>query len=255
MDIVKTRLQGAASGTYNGPFDCAKKLFQKEGPRGVYSGLGANLVGVTPEKAIKLAVNEAMREQLERPDGSIALSSEILAGAVAGFCQVVATNPMEITKIRMQTMYTKPKAERMSTLQVMRHLGVRGLYRGTPATLMRDVPFSFIIFPGYSNLKKAFEDDQGNCSTLGNLAAGCISAAVGAGAVTPMDVIKTRLQVSGATEVYGEGFASIPRCFAVTVRENGVRSLFAGVVPRMTVVGSLFGISLLSFDVCKGFLK
>jgi hypothetical protein len=44
----------------------------------------------------QLAVNERLREALEEEDGSITLPHEIMAGGGAGFCQVIATNPMEI---------------------------------------------------------------------------------------------------------------------------------------------------------------
>jgi hypothetical protein len=30
--------------------------------------------------------------------------------------------------------------------------------QGTPVTLLRDVPFSFIFFPSYANLKALFSD-------------------------------------------------------------------------------------------------
>ncbi len=53
-------------------------------------------MGVTPEKAIKLAVNEKMREYFEKEDGSISLRHEMIAGATAGLCQVAASNPVEI---------------------------------------------------------------------------------------------------------------------------------------------------------------
>jgi len=88
------------TGVFSGPLDCAAKILRNEGILGFYRGLGANLVGVTPEKAIKLAANEFFREHLEKDDGSITLQNEMIAGALAGFCQVIATNPMEITKIR-----------------------------------------------------------------------------------------------------------------------------------------------------------
>lgn len=35
----------------------------------------------------------------------------------AGFCQVIATNPMEITKIRMQVQATLPKEQRTGLWQ------------------------------------------------------------------------------------------------------------------------------------------
>lgn len=60
IDMVKTRLQ-SSSGIYTGPFDCFKKIYSLEGGmRGFYKGLNANLIGVLPEKAIKL-VSEYMR--------------------------------------------------------------------------------------------------------------------------------------------------------------------------------------------------
>src|SRR5690349_18767949 len=78
IDMVKTRLQNQVAATtlsssasigesgalrYQGPLHCFQTILRTEGVRGLYRGLGANLVGVTPEKAIKLAVNEILRER------------------------------------------------------------------------------------------------------------------------------------------------------------------------------------------------
>ena len=119
IDMIKTRLQSSGQGI--SPVEVCKKIYHNEGGiRAFYRGLGPNLIGVIPEKAIKLAANEAFREMFEKEDGSIELGHEIIAGAGAGFCQVIATNPMEITKIRMQMQATLPIAERQSTIQVVK---------------------------------------------------------------------------------------------------------------------------------------
>lgn len=190
IDTVKTRLQSAPAGV--NPLSVVQGILKKEGVAGFYNGLAANLIGVIPEKAIKLAANEFFREYLEEEDGSISVFSEILAGGGAGICQVIATNPMEITKIRMQMQATLPVAERQSTVQVVQTLGIRGMYQGTAATLTRDVPFSVLFFPGYANLKKAFADSKGDNSIMSLLAAGGIAGALSAAIVTPTDVVKTR---------------------------------------------------------------
>jgi hypothetical protein len=70
------------------------------------------------------------------------------AGAVAGALQVVVTCPMEMVKIRLQTQAMLPKHLQSTAGEVLRELGLRGLYRGAAATLMRDIPFSIIFFPG-----------------------------------------------------------------------------------------------------------
>lgn len=249
VDMVKTRMMSAnAANLYKNPMDCAQKILKQEGSRGFYKGLNANLLGVLPEKAIKLTANEVFREFLEEEDGSIGIPREMLAAAGAGLFQVVATNPMEVMKIRLQMQALKPAAERQTTQQLLAHLGVRGLYMGTPATLMRDVPFSMILFPTYANVRRLLSDENGHCGMGTNLFAGALSAMGAAGLVTPLDVVKTRLQVSGAKAKYG---GSIAKAYKMTWAEGGMKVMFAGCVPRMLVVGPLFGITFLAFEAQK----
>ena len=42
-----------------------------------YKGLGANLVGVSPEKAIKLGANDYFREQLGEVDGELSIDRSV----------------------------------------------------------------------------------------------------------------------------------------------------------------------------------
>lgn len=250
IDMVKTRLQ-SGNALYTGPISAAKAILKSEGVAGFYRGLGANLAGVTPEKAIKLAANDLLREALELPDGTLPLHREMMAGAGAGLCQVVATNPMEIVKIRMQMQALLPAAERQGTMDVVRGLGLRGMYQGTTATLSRDIPFSLIFFPLYANLKRAFADKTtGDNSIVSLLGAGGLAGAMGSWAATPADVIKTRLQLVGGKEKYGD----IGNCFRTVLKEEGPTALFKGSVPRMCVVAPLFGIALLSFEMQKEYM-
>ena len=63
IDLVKTRMQNQRTGSYIGElmytnsFDCFKKVVRHEGPGGLYRGLGPQILGVAPEKAIKLTVS------------------------------------------------------------------------------------------------------------------------------------------------------------------------------------------------------
>lgn len=52
------------------------------------SGLIPQLVGVAPEKAIKLTVNDFIRDRLTLPDGTIPFWAEVAAGGCAGASQV-----------------------------------------------------------------------------------------------------------------------------------------------------------------------
>lgn len=95
IDLVKTRLQNQRSSRvgemlYKNSWDCAKKVVRNEGFKGLYSGVLPQLVGVAPEKAIKLTVNDLVRSHFSGPESQIWLPHEILAGGTAGACQVVS---------------------------------------------------------------------------------------------------------------------------------------------------------------------
>lgn len=97
IDLVKTRMQNQRSSVvgeplmYKNSIDCVKKVFRNEGFKGFYSGLGPQLLGVAPEKAIKLTVNDLVRAKVkDEKTGEIKLRWEIIAGGTAGGCQVVS---------------------------------------------------------------------------------------------------------------------------------------------------------------------
>ena len=95
IDLVKTRMQNQRSSRvgqvlYTNSLDCARKVIKNEGFKGLYSGVLPQLIGVAPEKAIKLTVNDLIRGHFsEKETGKIWWPHEILAGGTAGACQVV----------------------------------------------------------------------------------------------------------------------------------------------------------------------
>ncbi|KAK8792017.1 hypothetical protein WA158_005394 [Blastocystis sp. Blastoise] len=253
LDMVKTRLQRQVNATelkYKGPVHCFKTIIKEEGAAGLYRGILANLIGVTPEKAIKLAVNDGLREYLKDKDGRLPLWKEVIAGAGAGFCQVIATNPMEITKIRMQVQATLPAAERTGLWAVCKDLGIRGMYKGATITLLRDVPYSMIFFPLNSNLKKLFSKNEDDVSLSGLMISGMSAGAFASGIMTPMDVIKTRVQAAKGSK----SDVKFGQMFMKVYREEGFKALYKGTVPRMCVQAPLFAIALTAFELQKRYI-
>lgn len=189
LDLAKTRLQDQRNlgprKQYRNLMDCLWKVAKAEGAQGLYKGIGVNLLLINPEKAIKLAVNDQVRQMYGGKRRRLPLSKEMIAGGAAGFCQVIITTPMEMLKIQLQMAGTQNLADspmtpnttpavaatssnlrtfgtKSGTLQksaaeiaqdVLRSKGVKGLYKGLGATLARDVPFSCIYFPLFSFLR------------------------------------------------------------------------------------------------------
>ncbi|XP_025056287.1 calcium-binding mitochondrial carrier protein Aralar1 isoform X3 [Alligator sinensis] len=233
IDLVKTRMQnqrtsGSVVGElmYKNSFDCFKKVLRYEGFFGLYRGLLPQLIGVAPEKAIKLTVNDFVRDKFTQRDGSIALLPEILAGSCAGASQVIFTNPLEIVKIRLQVAGEITTGPRVSALTVLKDLGIFGLYKGAKACFLRDIPFSGIYFPVYAHSKLMLADENGHVSGLNLLAAGAIAGVPAASLVTPADVIKTRLQV--AARAGQTTYSGVFDCFGKILREEGPSALWKG---------------------------
>lgn len=258
IDLVKTRMQAQRNfSQYRNSIDCFIKIFSKEGVRGIYSGLGPQLIGVAPEKAIKLTVNDFLRSFFMDDRGDIKLPFEILSGATAGACQVIFTNPLEIVKIRLQVRseYAGDLARsQVNAIGVVKSLGLSGLYRGITACLMRDVPFSAIYFPTYAHIKKDLfhydpkdKNKRSRLRTWELLTAGGLAGMPAAFLTTPFDVIKTRLQIdprAGETKYNG-----ILHAAKTILKEESYKSFFKGGGARVLRSSPQFGFTLAAYEI------
>ena len=143
---------------------------------------------------------------------------------------------------------------------VVRELGFKGLYKGSTITLMRDIPYFMIFFPLNHYLVELFTPSSGTCGLGGLLLAGCgagMTSAFLSGCspdgwcvVTPMDVIKTRVQAAKGTSLS----SSFPKMFLSTLKSEGVTALFKGASMRMAVQAPMFAIMTTAFELQKRFL-
>ncbi|XP_050499881.1 mitochondrial glutamate carrier 1 [Diabrotica virgifera virgifera] len=262
IDLVKTRLQNQQIGPqgekmYANILDAFKKTFKTEGFFALYRGAGVNLLLITPEKALKLAANDFFRYHLST-GGVLPVYKQVIAGGLAGLCQLIITTPMELLKIQMQDAGRVEAATKMGSqgqqikekltatklaLNIIKTDGIFGFYKGTGATALRDVSFSMVYFPLFFALnelgpKRADSDTIFWATFFAGLGAGGVSAL----SVTPFDVVKTRLQT--AKKAAGEDFyTGIPDAFRRIFLKEGPKAFFKGGFCRILVIAPLFGIA------------
>ncbi|XP_045884412.1 solute carrier family 25 member 55a isoform X2 [Micropterus dolomieu] len=289
IDLAKTRLQNQRQGqqVYKGMMDCLVKTVRSEGYFGMYRGAAVNLTLVTPEKAIKLAANDFFRHHLTK-DGGLTVLKEMLAGCGAGMSQVIVTTPMEMLKIQLQDagrlaaqqqkpvmvsttkivatntvlsrsynsgmVVSAPRA--VSATQIAKELlytqGIKGLYKGLGATLMRDVPFSVVYFPLFANLNSLGKPRPEESSPFyWAFFSGCVAGSTAAVAVNPCDVVKTRLQSlnKGSNE---ETYNGVMDCVSKIMRKEGPSAFLKGAGCRALVIAPLFGIAQVMYFVGIG---
>lgn len=253
LDKAKTRLQ--SQGGSGGLFGTLRAIVMNEGWLSLFRGLGPQLVGIAPEKALKLTVNNYLRARFKDPStGNVSVSREIFAGVLTAFIQMLITNPYEAVKIRLQL---QENGKQKSALELVKSLGLKGMYRGYEWTLLRDVPFNAIYFTLYNVLKTEFiKHKSKKCGANTNLSAkellfaGCVSGTVASAITTPADCIKTCVQ-SGSQEFANVGVLGAAR---IIYKQNGMRGFFRGVIPRILIISPLFGITFMCFETFQKWL-
>merc|ERR1712042_415955 len=265
LDLVKTRLQNQKLGPngekmYTGMRDCFMKTYKAEGYFGMYRGSAVNILLITPEKAIKLAANDFFRHKLTKPDGTLPVTREMVAGGCAGLCQIVVTTPMELLKIQLQdagrvaaqlksqgqSTAQLPKISALSiTKELLASKGIFGLYKGTKATMLRDVSFSMVYFPLFANLNRLGprkSPDSQEAVFWWSFVSGCAAGSFSAAVVNPADVVKTRLQLLNKG-VGDESYNGVFDAFKKILKNEGPSAFFKGAMCRMIVIAPLFGIA------------
>lgn len=241
LDTIKVRLQTMPRALanqvplYEGTWDCAKKTVQREGVRGLYKGMGAPLAGVAPIFAISFFGFGVGKRLIQKGDEELTLPQLFAAGAFSGIFTTVIMAPGERIKclLQIQQGLEKPKYSGPTDVvkQLYREGGIKSIYKGTVATLLRDVPASGMYFMTYEFLQKTLRDVGGDSTELGLLKtifaggmAGILNWSVG----MPADVIKSRLQTAPEGTYRGVGHV-----FSVLLKEEGVTALYKGVTPVM----------------------
>ena len=251
MDLVKVRMQTMSvlpgqAPPFTSTFDCISKTLAKDGIRGVYRGVSAPIIAIAPIYAVCFWGYD-MGQRLSRAfygqasDAKLTIGQISFAGAISAIPTTALMTPTERIKCLLQVQANAPLAAGAKPqysgmldcgAQVLREGGVRSLYKGTVATLIRDVPGSVMWFGAYELVKRSIADAKG-CD-VSSLSPAYILFAGGCGGVSnwlvsiPPDVIKSRLQT--APEGTYKGFVD---CGTKLVKAEGMGALFKGVGPAM----------------------
>lgn len=216
------------------------------------AGLAPTLVMGIPNTVLYFYAYDELSARLRKgnPDDP---SIPAIAGASARFMASLSTAPMELLRTRQAARIGAaqgPYAEgagMMSEFRTMvRTEGVSLLFRGVWPTLLRDVPFSAVYWLFIERMRDIWRShrkhDTVAPSTLEQagqaLINGSVSGMIAAAVTTPLDVLKTRIQVM-APELIQAASTSAAESSSVSVQvgESAVCDHAGALVYEKPVVG------------------
>ncbi|KAG5978065.1 hypothetical protein E4U56_005543 [Claviceps arundinis] len=247
FDLVKVRLQTAERGVYSSALDVVRKSVARDGlKRGLYAGVSAPLVGVTPMFAVSFWGYDLGKQIVSAsspigPDG-LSIAQISAAGFLSAVPMTAITAPFERVKVILQVQGQKAlapgeKPKYNGGLDVVRQLyaqgGLRSVFRGSVATLARDGPGSAAYFAAYEYIKRKLSPkDAVTGKPTGELsltAVTCAGAAAGVAMwipVFPVDTVKSRLQTA-------EGNVTLGGVIRHLYGTGGYRAFFPGFGPAL----------------------
>ncbi|KAJ8046825.1 Mitochondrial carnitine/acylcarnitine carrier protein [Holothuria leucospilota] len=261
LDTIKVRLQTQPTPpVYSGTFDCAKQIVMKESVFGLYKGMFAPILGVTPMYAVCF-LGYGIGKKLQQPaaNGEYGPAQLFAAGMVAGVFTTGIMAPGERIKCLLQIQASSTGPPKYAgpwdcAKQIYREAGLfRGLYRGTMATLLRDVPASGMYFMSYEMLKKAITPEGRTPDQLSPariLFAGGMAGIFNWMVAIAPDTLKSRYQTAP------EGtYSGIRQVFVEMVRKEGFGALFKGLTPVMIRAFPANAACFLGFELAMKFLN
>jgi hypothetical protein len=180
---------------------------------------------------------------------------EIVTGGLAGAVAKTSVAPLERCKILYQTGRLHTTGMIPTMRSIVRVEGVKGLFKGNGASVLRIIPYSSIHFGLYEHFRRSFvglaygNDAPDAISTLIDLFAGSCSGATAVVLTYPLDIVRTRLAyiseggsipVEQGTVAHASSRGSIRHHHGTirtvlhdTLKREGVRGLYRGIGPSM----------------------
>ncbi|KAJ5953605.1 hypothetical protein N7454_000501 [Penicillium verhagenii] len=272
FDLVKVRLQTAEKGVYSGAMDVVRRTIAREGlARGLYAGVSAPLVGVTPMFAVSFWGYDVGKTLVEKystvpvknntPQFSIAQISA--AGFFSAIPMTLITAPFERVKVLLQIQGQNPpppgeKPKYSGGMDVVRQLykegGVRSVFRGSAMTLARDGPGSAAYFAAYEYIKRSLTPKDADGNVTGDLSLSAVVCAGGAAGIAmwipvfPVDTIKSRLQSA-------PGKPTISGTIRAVYGNGGFKAFFPGFGPALARAVPANAATFLGVELAHKFMK
>lgn len=247
---IRSQVWYARPSNFSGTIDAFVKITKSEGVRSLWSGLPPTLVMAIPATVVYFTSYDNTLNYLKR-NYNYNIWMPLLSGGAARTLCVTLISPLEMIRTKQQSEKLKYKDLWQAIRKTTSEKGLRSLYTGLGPTLLRDVPFSCIYWAFYETVKGQLNDVMNSKFSL-SFVSGAIAGTLAAIATCPFDVIKTHRQIElGEREFFKVNETSTWKLLRRLKAQNGLKSLFSGLTPRVIKVAPACAIMIGTYEYLK----
>ncbi|GJD06608.1 Mitoferrin [Galdieria sulphuraria] len=160
FDVVKQRMQ-LKSSCYSNIFHCISTVYRQHGTSAFFVGYKTTLIMNVPFTAIHFTVYESCKKVIHKwrniASDELSVTSQLLAGAMAGACASAVTNPFDVVRTRLQTQGERGARRYKNMTSAMKSIyyeeGIRGFLHGIRPRILFHMPAAAICFTVYATCK------------------------------------------------------------------------------------------------------
>jgi solute carrier family 25 carnitine/acylcarnitine transporter 20/29 len=177
-------------------------------------------------------------------DAYIRMAKDFTAGFVSGAISTYVGYPLDTIKVRMQVSDVETSIVQ-NLSKIIRNEGVSGLFKGVLSPVIGSAPVNAVIFASNDLSKRVMKNWNASEDTKVFLS-GCIGGLASCAVIGPSELLKIKKQ----------GFEGQGRSYWFLIRSEGIRGLYAGLIPTMWRDVPTFGVYFYSYDYLqKVFIK
>ncbi|CCD23571.1 Fe(2+) transporter NDAI_0B05380 [Naumovozyma dairenensis CBS 421] len=257
IDALKTRIQSTSlKPTSSNILSQLSKISSAEGSLALWKGVQSVILGAGPAHAVYFATYEYAKSHLI--DEKDIQTHQPLKTALSGTCATIAAdalmNPFDTIKQRMQ-LNTNSTVWNVSK-QIYKNEGFSAFYYSYPTTLAMNIPFAAFNFMIYESASKFF-NPVNTYNPLIHCLCGGLSGATCAAITTPLDCVKTVLQVRGSETVSLDVMKqadTFKKAASAILEVHGWKGFWRGLKPRVIANMPATAISWTAYECAKHFL-
>jgi len=202
-----------------------KHIIQNEGYRALFKGLGPNIIGVAPYRAIYFFSYANSKLYLSKLIGEERPLLHICSAFIAGFSAVTITNPIWFIKTRLQVDSSRRGLTAVEVIKkILREKGPLGFYKGISASYfgISESAMYFVIYEKLKQISTKQNKDCANLTILTYFTSAGFSKTLASCLFYPHEVARTRLRLEG------NKYTGFFQTLRLVVHEEGVKGIYKG---------------------------